>query len=327
MASSRLALLAEQRVGTQLRRGKYTLGALLGVGSMAAVYRATHRNGSEVAIKVMHTSLVGDDGLHARFLREALIVNKVNHPGLVKIIDDDVDDNGATFLVMELLSGKTLADERDALGGTIPPIQLLHVVREVLGTLIAVHAAGIVHRDVKPENIFLLDSGGVKLLDLGVARLGASKQTAPGETLGSPAYMPPEQAMGKQDEIDARSDIFAVGAILFTLLTGQYVHEGASPQVRLVAAATKPARPFFDVWPDAKGALANLIDVALRFDRQQRWSSAEEMRRALDDVLTLMIPADLRPPPPTQPTGAVPMASPSETVLGWPSPWSGDKPK
>ena len=97
---ARLAELAAHRVGSELRRGKYTLDELLGIGSMGAVYKATHRNGAQVAIKVMHTELTGDDNLHTRFLREGFIVNQVNHPGLVKVIDDDVDDNGVTFLVM-----------------------------------------------------------------------------------------------------------------------------------------------------------------------------------------------------------------------------------
>lgn len=322
---ARLAELAARRVGSELRRGKYTLDELLGVGSMGAVYKATHRNGARVAVKVMHTELTGDDNLHTRFLREGFIVNQVNHPGLVKVIDDDVDDDGVTFLVMELLEGKTLEDEREALGGKVPPVQLLHVVRELLGTLVAVHDAGIVHRDVKPENVYLTSAGGVKLLDLGVARIALSKLTMDGEALGSPAYMSPEQAGGRREEIDRRSDLYSVGAILFTLLTGEPVHEGPSPQMRALAAATQPARSLQSVWPDAKGALANLVDVALRFDRAQRWSSAEQMRRTLDGVLSLMIPAELQPAPAPTPQAAAPAPSPNDTAVGWPVPWSTDE--
>jgi serine/threonine protein kinase len=323
--SGRLAALAEQRVGTTLRRGKYTLDAVLGVGSMGAVYRATHRNGSEVAVKVLHTELVGDDALHARFLREGYIVNQVNHPGLVRVLDDDVDDNGATFLVLELLEGRTLEDERERLGGVVPPLRLLEIVRELLDVLVAVHARGIVHRDIKPENVFLTSKGPLKLLDLGIARLGRSRLTVAGQTLGSPSYMSPEQASGQLELVDARSDLFGVGAILFTLLTGRPVHEGPNPQARIHMAATRQARSVFDVWPDAKGALVNLVDVALRFEKTQRWSSADEMMRALDGVLTLIRPSVIAPPPPAPPEAAAQVAPrPADTVTGWPEPWSKD---
>jgi serine/threonine-protein kinase len=322
--SARLTALAERRVGSALRRGKYTLDALLGVGSMGAVYRATHRNGSLVAVKMLHTELVGDDAVHARFLREGYIVNQVNHPGLVRVLDDDVDDDGATFLVLELLEGRTLEDEREALGGVIPPLRLLPLVRELLDVLAAVHARSIVHRDVKPENVFLTTAGPLKLLDLGIARLGRSRFTVAGQTLGSPSYMSPEQASGRLDEIDARSDLFGVGAILFTLLTGRLVHEGANPQERITLAATRPARSLFDVWPDAKGALANLVDVALRFEKTDRWSSAEAMMRALDDVVALIRPSVIAPPP-AAPVAHAAVPGPVATVSGWPTPWSREK--
>ena len=320
-ASARHVELAERRVGTSLRRGKYMLDALLGVGSMGAVYRATHRNGTLVAVKMLHTEFVGDDDVHARFLREGYIVNQVNHAGLVRVLDDDVDDDGATFLVLELLEGRTLEDEREAHGGMLPPLRCLEIVREVLVILGAVHARSVVHRDVKPENVFLMRAGPVKLLDLGIARLGPSHRTFAGQALGSPAYMSPEQASGRLDEVDARSDLFGVGAILFTTLTGHPLHEGPNPQARLQMAATQQARSLFEIWPDAKGALANLVDVALRFEPTQRWSSAGEMLRALEAVLALMRPSDgsSRAPAP------VPVTRPEDTVMGWPEPWSAQK--
>jgi len=323
-ATHRLIALAHQRVGTTLRRGKYTLEEVLGVGSMGAVYRATHRNGGQFAIKMLHTELVGDDATHARFLREGYIVNQVNHPGLVRVVDDDVDDNGATFLVLELLVGRTLEEEREALGGQLPSVTALEIAADLLAVLGAVHASGIVHRDVKPENVFLTSDGVTKLLDLGIARLGASRLTMPGQSLGSPAYMSPEQASGRLEDVDARTDLYGVGAILFTLLTGHFVHEAPHAQARLMKAATEPARSLFDVWPDAKGALVNVVDVALRFEKDRRWSSAEEMGRAVENVLALIRPSApkspsvMAPPPPQQP-------GERETAHGWPSPWSGGK--
>lgn len=156
---SRLAELAQQRVGTTLRRGKYMLDALLGMGSMAAVYRATHRNGTLVAIKVLHTSLVGDDVIHSRFLRESYIANRVAHPGIVRVLDDDVDDDGTTYLVLELLEGETLEDAQAREGGILAPMHLLHVVREVLGILTAVHGAYSAHRDRQDRSIVIAQIG------------------------------------------------------------------------------------------------------------------------------------------------------------------------
>jgi len=321
--SARLTALAERRVGTSLRRGKYQLDALLGVGSMAAVYRASHRNGKLVAVKMLHTELVADDALHARFLRESYIANQVDHPGLVRVLDDDVDDDGATFLVLELLEGRTLEDERQALGGTLPPQRALEIVRELLLVLVAVHARGVVHRDLKPDNVFLTTSGAVKLLDLGIAHLGESRLTVAGQALGSPAYMAPEQARGEHDQVDARSDLFGVGAILFTLLTGRAVHEGPNPRARLIMAATQQARSVFEVWPEAKGAVANVVDVALRFEKTQRWSSAEQMLQAIDGVLGLIRPATVRPPsmtPPGAPPAPPPVAAPIAAPPALPAP-------
>jgi serine/threonine-protein kinase len=243
------------------------------------------------------------------------------------VLDDDVDDDGTTFLVLELLVGKTLEDERESQGGKLPPIQLLHIVREVLNVLAVVHEAGIVHRDVKPENIFLLDTGPVKLLDLGIARFGTTHLTTFGQALGTPSFMAPEQARGRLEEVDARTDIFGVGAILFTLLSGRPVHEGPTPGARLQKAATEQARSLFDVMPDAKGALANLVDVALRFDKSQRWSSAADMNRAVKEVLTLILPRAAAPAPAPVPVPERVIPAAAKTGKGWPSPWSDGKRK
>jgi serine/threonine protein kinase len=271
---------ARRRVGTSLRRDKYRIDGLLGVGSTGAVYAATHRNGMRVAIKLLHAELSRVLEIRSRFLREGYIANRVQHPSLVRVLDDDVDDDGSTFLVMELLEGTTLAAVWEAAGHTLPVGRVGAIVDALLDVLAAIHAQGIVHRDIKPENVFLT-SDGLKLLDLGIARLVESRVTASGQMMGTPEYVAPEQAAGDVDQIDARTDLYALGALAFALLTGHVVHDARSAMEAMVFAATRPARAIRDVWADAPPALADVVDRALRFDRTERWSSADDMRAAL----------------------------------------------
>jgi serine/threonine protein kinase len=298
---------ARRRVGTWLRRDKYSLERLLGVGSMGAVYAATHRNGMRVAIKVLHTELANDVSLRSRFLREGYIANRVQHPGLVRVLDDDVDDDGSTFLVMELLEGWTLTAEWEAAGNTMPLERVVAITDAVLDVLSAIHAQGIVHRDVKPDNVFLM-TDSLKLLDLGIARLTESRMTVSGQMMGTPGFASPEQAGGRVREVDARSDVYSVGAMMLTLLTGHVVHDAQAGMEAMVFAATRQARSLLEVWPKAPAALANVVDVALWFDKDKRWSSAAEMRTALGNAMriqrtkTAPVPA---PRPPSGPTGTV----------------------
>ena len=131
------------------------LDKLLGVGGMAVVYRATHRNGNEVAIKMLHPELSFEPNIKERFLREGYAANKVKHAGAVTVFDDDVADDGAAFLVMELLEGETLQGRMERKGGKLPPAEVLALAEQLLGVLAAAHDKGIVHRDLKPENVFL----------------------------------------------------------------------------------------------------------------------------------------------------------------------------
>jgi hypothetical protein len=184
---------AQRRVGSYLRRDKYALDRLLGVGAMGAVYAATHRNGMRVAIKVLHDELSKFADLRARFLREGYIANRVKHPSLVRVLDDDVDDDSTTFLVMELLEGTTLDAEWEAAGRTMPLRRVVAIADAILDVLAAIHGEGIVHRDVKPDNVFFT-ADGMKLLDLGIARLLESTTTATGQIMGTPEFVAPEQA-------------------------------------------------------------------------------------------------------------------------------------
>jgi serine/threonine protein kinase len=266
-------------------RDKWRLDALLGVGGMGSVYAATHRNGSRVAIKLLHPELAADAQVRSRFLREGDVANAVGHEGARRILDDDTAEDGSLFLVAELLDGETLADRRARLGGRLGEHEVLYITCSLLDVLAAAHGKGIVHRDLKPENVFLTRGGQVKLLDFGIARWNlASRDRAPTRTgvrLGTPAYMPPEQARGLWEDVDARSDLWAVGATMFHLLSGRSVHEGPTVNELLASAMTKEAVPVASVAPDLADAAAHVVDRALAFKREERWPDAKQMQDAV----------------------------------------------
>jgi len=216
---------AERRVGTILC-DKWTLDKVLGMGGMAQVFAATHRNGKRVAIKLLRPELCADPAILKRFLQEGYAANKVGHPGAVSVLDDGVAEGGSAFLVMDLLDGETLG-QRLARERKLPADEVRRVTDAILDVLGAAHGKGIVHRDIKPENVFVETAGGVRLLDFGIARvLELTRErggTEAGAILGTPSFMPPEQARGRWDEVDARSDLWAVGATMYTLLTGEPV--------------------------------------------------------------------------------------------------------
>ena len=269
-------------------REKWRLDALLGVGGMAAVYAATHRNANRVAVKMLHGHLSMDPSVRDRFLREGYLANSIEHDGAVKVLDDDVAEDGSVFLVMELLQGETLDARWERLGGSFPVGEVVAIADQILDVLGSAHTRGIVHRDIKPENIFLTATGAVKVLDFGIARLleraGSASGTKTGSMLGTPAFMPPEQALGHVQEVDARSDIWAVGAVMFSLLSGELVHAGRTANEQLIAAATRPARPLRSVAPSVPEALCRVVDTALAFDRAMRWPTASAMRSAMRDA-------------------------------------------
>jgi eukaryotic-like serine/threonine-protein kinase len=292
---------AHVRVGKTLR-GKLRLDALLAVGGMASVYAATHRNGSRVAVKLLHTELGNDPGIRARFVKEGYAANQVDHPGVVRVIDDDETEDGALFLTMELLDGESIEGRASRLGGRLPVDEVLAIADQVLDVLAAAHDKGVVHRDLKPENIFLTRAGQVKLLDFGIARLrelsAGSKATRTGSILGTPAFMPPEQARGQWTLVDARSDLWALGATAFTLITGRPVHVADTPNESLGAAMTRPAPPLAAIAREIPPEIASLVDRALAYDKTARWASAREMQVALRRVYHRLCdsPITSRPP-------------------------------
>jgi serine/threonine-protein kinase len=266
-------------------REKWRLDALLGVGGMAAVYAATHRNGSRVAVKILHPEISTSPQVKARFLREGYVSNAVGHDGAVRVSDDDTAEDGAAFLVMDLLDGETLEDRRVRFGGRLPEDEVLSMAEQLLDVLAAAHAKGVVHRDLKPENVFLTRTGQVKVLDFGIARLrelsSASTATKGGSTMGTPAFMAPEQARGLWDDVDAQSDLWACGALMFTLLSGRQVHEGRTSNEHLLSAMTNAAPTLESVVPGVGAAVAHVVDRALAFDKSKRWPDARRMQEAV----------------------------------------------
>jgi eukaryotic-like serine/threonine-protein kinase len=243
---------AEARVGRTLS-DKWKLEKLLGMGGMAAVYLATHRNRSRAAVKMLHRSLSTHEPIRRRFLREGYVANTVEHAGAVRVIDDDVDELGDAYLVLELLEGESLDDRWERQGRRLSPREATELGLQLLDVLEAAHQRGIVHRDVKPDNVFLTKSGQLKLLDFGIARLdegeGSATSTGTGAAMGTPAFMSPEQARGRWELVDGRTDVWAVGASLFTLLTGRPVHQEDTVNETLIAAATKRAPSLVEVAP------------------------------------------------------------------------------
>lgn len=277
-------LAALARVGQNLN-GKWTVDRLIDVGGMGAVYEATHRNGRRAAIKVLHQRFAQDPEVRRRFLREGYVANKIDHPGAVAILDDDIAQDGAPFLVLELLDGESLSGTLSKAGGKIPVADALAVAGQVLEVLAAAHANGIIHRDIKPANVFVTKTGHAKLLDFGLARIRDGKTslipTAVGVVMGTAGYMAPEQARGHSDQIDGRTDIFSVGAVLFRAISGRRVHEKKNTFDMTLAAMKDPAPSLATVVPDAGPALVHAVDRALAFEKDRRWQSAKEMFDAL----------------------------------------------
>jgi eukaryotic-like serine/threonine-protein kinase len=280
------------RVGTTLR-DKWKLDAVLGVGGMAVVYAATHRNGTRAAVKILHSELSLNALARQRFLWEGHVANAVGHPGAVRVLDDDVAEDGSPFLVTELLEGETLEDRRVRLGGKLAEDEVLLAIDQMLDVLCVAHDHRIVHRDLKPDNLFLTKSGQVKVLDFGIARLrepakASSRLTQAGDAMGTPAYMAPEHARGLWDEVDEQSDIWASGALMFHLLTGLVVHEGRTVNEQLLAAMTKPAVPLATAAPHVSPQVASLVDKALAFEKKDRWPDARAMREAIREAYSEM---------------------------------------
>jgi serine/threonine protein kinase len=278
-----IADLARARVGT-LVGDKWRLERVLGVGGMASVYAAVDDSGNHVAIKMLHPTRSALPGLKERFLREGFAANDVGHSGVVRAFEGGVADDGSVFLVMELVDGETLEAHWIRRGRRLAAGEVLYIADRVLDILESAHGIGVLHRDVKPENVMLTREGVVKLLDFGIARLQRgplSRRGRPDLTMGTPAFMAPEQLHRATDEIDGRTDLWALGATMFLLLSGRHVHSAPSVQEQVAAAATRDAPSLREALPYAPTELIELVDRALAFQKEDRWQTPLAMREAL----------------------------------------------
>src|SRR6059058_4689170 len=235
----------------QLVDGRYAVEARIAVGGMATVYLALDRRlEREVALKVMHPHLADDPQFTARFIREARAAARLPFPGVVAVFDQG-EDHGLLYLAMEHLVGRTLREVLDELG-VLTPGEALDVIEPVLEALAAAHRAGIVHRDMKPENVILTDDGRVKVADFGLARAATAMTSTSGVLMGTAAYMAPE--LIADGVADARGDVYAVGVMIFEMVTGRqpfagdvplrvayrHVHEDVPPPSSLVPRLPEP---------------------------------------------------------------------------------------
>ena len=278
-------------VGTVIDQ-TYQIERLMGEGGMGSVWLASHLRLSDrqVAIKFLHAEAADDDRTLGRFRREAEIACKLDHPRIVQVLDYNVTPGGQPYIVMERLEGESLADRIDN-GGLIPWAQTRLILMQLCDALAAAHDLGVVHRDLKPDNIFLLgpksrlpgESVSVKVLDFGISKVLGSKtqQTQTGTIMGTPHYMAPEQAAGKVDVMDHRVDIFAFGAIAAEMLNGQLVFPGET-LTEIIYKISFGELPDFSFPADVPERATTILRKTLEKDPADRYDNVRALRQALE---------------------------------------------
>lgn len=272
--------------GSQL--GNYKLLRPLGRGGMGTVYLGEHiLIKRRVAIKLLHQDLARDRVTLSRFFTEAQVVNKIGHENIVDVIDLQQLENGTTFLVMEHLTGESLGALLRRVQ-RLDPNRALHIAIQSADALAAAHEQGVLHRDLKPDNIFLTskktERDFVKILDFGLAKLLDAEidpgNTATGHTVGTPYYMAPEQCEGKKD-IDARADIYALGVILYHCLSGQLPFDGSLRGNVMLEHLCDPVPPLRALCPDLSSDVEEIVNRALEKEKERRFPSMEIMGQAM----------------------------------------------
>src|SRR5262252_8696312 len=272
----------------QTLAAKYRIDRLIKRGGMGAVYRGKHvLMDKTVAIKVLKPSLAGDDAVVARFSREAKAASRISHPHAVSVTDFGESENGVVFLVMEYLDGQTLKEVIKS-DGPMTLARTTEIIRQVAGALDAAHEQGVIHRDLKSDNIMLSKTNGgewAKVLDFGIAKIQQSDArdadiTAANLVIGTPQYMSPEQC-SQSGKIDARSDIYSLGIILYEMLSAELPFSGDSPTVIMMKQVQDPPPSIRTIRPDVPETVSRIILQALAKQPDDRFQTAGALSEAL----------------------------------------------
>jgi len=269
---------------SQLLNNRYALGEMIGTGGMADVYIGDDtRLNRKVAIKVLRRDLARDPSFVARFKKEALAAGGLNHPGIVAVYDSG-DENDSPYIVMELISGQTLRQVMQQ--GLIPQSRALEIIEGILQALEYSHKESIVHRDIKPGNIMITDSGDIKVMDFGIARatddIGAT-MTNTWNVIGTAQYLSPEQATGEL--ADGRSDLYSLGCLMYELLTGRPPFTGDTPVSIAYQHVSAPITPASQVKPGLSTDIDRMLEVVLSKDPNNRYQDASAMLADLQRVI------------------------------------------
>lgn len=285
-------------IGTILA-GKYRIDARLNEGGMGSVYKGTHMLMEKtVAIKVLRPSLAADEKIVARFSREARAASRISHPNALSVTDFGEDENGIVFLVMEFLSGRTLKQViKD--DGRLPLPRIVEITRQIGDALVAAHAQGVVHRDLKSDNIMLLDTTSTgdyaKVLDFGIAKINEpdgkfdGDLTAPNLVIGTPQYMSPEQC-AQDSEIDSRSDIYSLGVILYEMLVGHVPFSGESATIVMMKHLQEPVPSVLEERTDIPPPVARVVARAMAKIPGNRYQRVEELIEDLTIASGMIVP-------------------------------------